>query len=48
MSRPEYLRDRPEYLLRKEEEPAYRRLAGIKLIADIRSKSRDIIKEMVL
>jgi hypothetical protein len=47
MSRPEYLRDRPEYLLRKKEEPAYRWLAGIKSIASIRSKTRDIIKEMV-
>jgi hypothetical protein len=47
MSRPEYLQDRPEYLLRKKEDPAYRLLAGIKSIAGIRSKSQDIIKEMV-
>jgi hypothetical protein len=35
MSRPEYLRDWTEYLFRKEEEPAYRRQAGIKLITGI-------------
>jgi hypothetical protein len=29
MSRSEYLRDRPELLLKKEEEPAYRWRAGI-------------------
>jgi hypothetical protein len=44
MSRTEYLRDWPEYPLRKEEEPAYRRLAGTKSIAGIRSKSQDIVK----
>jgi hypothetical protein len=44
MSRPEYLRDRPEQLLEKEEAPAYRQLAGIWTNLRHIIKSQDIIK----
>jgi hypothetical protein len=44
MPRPEYLRDRPEQLLEKEEVPAYRQLAGIWVNLRHIIRSRDIIK----
>jgi hypothetical protein len=44
MSHTEYLRDRPEQLLEKEEVPAYRQLAGIWVNLQHIIKSRDIIK----